>query len=299
MLPLFLSPGLYWKSDGKKNWVWYRAITLIMKGILMTPLIKKLLAVLMLLSVAAGAGAGEHKEGKNNNWDITIGAGGIYGPVSPGVDEYEFSALPYIDIEYKNRFFIKSQYGIGAYLFRSDTGLEYAVGAAIGYDGGRDEDDASDQLQGLGDIDGSAEAILFAEIELGPVEFGLELAQGLNDDGHDGFRAELSAGIDKRVTDDLMLGMGPFLTYGDGQYIESYYGVTSVQAARSSIYDEYETDGGFESYGLEVNARYMMTDHWALTGFASYTRLMGDAKDSPIVDDAGFWGGGAFLSYTF
>ena len=223
----------------------------------------------------------------------------MYEPVSPGVDENEVDVLPYLDIEYKERFFIKSQYGIGAYLLKSDSGLEYALGAAIGYEGGRDEDDARAQLQGLGDIDGSAEAILFAEIEAGPVEVGLEVAQGLNSDGHDGFRAELSAGIDTMLTDRLMLGAGPFITYGDGQYIESYYGVTAEQAARSTIYEQYDTDGGFESYGLEVNARYRITDHWSLMGFGSYTRLMGDAKDSPIVDDTGFWSGGAVLSYTF
>lgn len=261
--------------------------------------IKSLLVSMMLLSLTALAVAGENNEGRWKDWDITIGLGGMYEPVSPGVDEYEFSALPYIDIEYKERFFIKSQYGVGAYLLKSDSGLEYALGAAIGYDGGRDEDDASAQLQGLGDIDGSAEAIVFAEIEIGPVEMGLELAQGLSSDGHDGFRAEISAGMDTMVTDRLMVGAGPFITYGDGQYIESYYGVTAEQAARSAIYDQYDTDGGFETYGVEVNARYMMTDHWSVVGFASYTRLMGDAKDSPIVDDTGFFGGGLVLSYTF
>lgn len=253
----------------------------------------------MLFAATAAAIAGETDEGRWKDWDITIGAGGIYGPVSPGVDEYETSVLPYVDIEYKERFFIKGQYGIGAYLFKSDAGPEYAIGAALGYDGGRDEDDASEQLEGLGDIDGSAEAVVFAELELGPVEVGLEMAQGLNSDGHDGFRAELSASMDKMVTDRLMLGAGPFITYGDGQYIESYYGVTPEQASNSARYDAYDTDAGFDSYGLEVTARYMMTDHWSLTGVASYTRLMGDAKDSPIVDDSGFWGGGAFMSYTF
>jgi outer membrane scaffolding protein for murein synthesis (MipA/OmpV family) len=32
---------------------------------------------------------------------------------------------------------------------------------------------------------------------------------------------------------------------------------------------------------------------------ASYTRLLGDAKDSPIVDNEGFFSAGVGLAYTF
>jgi outer membrane protein len=43
-------------------------------------------------------------------------------------------------------------------------------------------------------------------------------------------------------------------------------------------------------------------DRWSVTALASYTRLLDDAADSPIVDDAGdanqFFGG-ALINYRF
>ncbi len=242
------------------------------------------------------------REMGTRNWtdrNITIGLGTAYEPVSPGVDEYEFELLPFVDIEYLDRFFLKSERGLGAYVLRSQGGPEYGFGFAIGYDAGREESDARRELDGLGDIDPSAEAIFFAEGELGPVELELELAQGLGSDGHGGFRGEVSAGIEAPAFDRLVLGAGPFLTFADSQYMGSYYGVTSGQAARSSRFERYDADGGLESYGIEATARVKLTQNWSLIGFAAYTRLAGDAKDSPIVENEGFFSGGAIVAYTF
>ncbi len=36
-----------------------------------------------------------------------------------------------------------------------------------------------------------------------------------------------------------------------------------------------------------MNASYQWTEHWGVTGMIGVTRLVGDAADSPIVDDAG------------
>lgn len=233
------------------------------------------------------------------DWNVTIGFGTAYEPVSPGVDEEEFEILPFVDIEYLDRFFLKSERGLGAYVLRSQDGPEYGFGFAIGYDAGREESDARRELDGLGDIDPSAEAIFFAEGEVGPVELELELAQGLGSDGHGGFRGEVSAGIEAPISDRLALGAGPFLTFADSQYMGSYYGVTSGQAARSSRFERYDADGGLESYGIEATARLKLTQNWSLIGFAAYTRLAGDAKDSPIVENEGFFSGGAIVAYTF
>jgi len=105
---------------------------------------KKQLIAFAVVCVFLGSAAyvsAQEKMGTRNweDWDITIGLGGEYEPVSPGVDETEFSVQPLVDIEYKNRFFIKSDTGIGAYLLRSDEGFEYLVGVAVGYDDGREE----------------------------------------------------------------------------------------------------------------------------------------------------------------
>lgn len=231
------------------------------------------------------------------DWDVTVGIGGEYEPVSPGVDKTEFEALPYFDIEYKDRYFLMFERGLGAYLLRSEDEPEYALGVAVGYAEGRDEADAKAELDGLGDIDGAAELVVFAEGEIGFVEVELEVAKALG--GHDGLTAELSAGVDASITDRLFVGVVPFITYGDEKYTESFYGVSASQAANSATYSQYDTDGGFENYGVELEANYKITQNWSAITSASYTRLLGDAKDSPIVDNKGFFGASVGLAYTF
>lgn len=253
----------------------------------------------VVLVFATNAMAQEPGTRKWEDWDVTIGAGAIYGPVSPGIDKYEVTPIPYVDIEYLDRFFIKTQRGIGAYALRAENKDDYGLGFALGYDPGRKEEDARDELNGLGDVDGSLEAILFAEGEIGPVDLELELAKGLGEDGHDGFRARLSAGVDTMLGDSVLIGAGPFITYGDDQYVESYYGVSAEQAARSTKFGRFDAEGGIESFGVEASAVYLIDRNWSISTFAEYARLAGDAKESPIVEKEGFISFGTAIAYTF
>lgn len=273
------------------------------------PTIASLAACAVLGSTAAyaeeygwGDSSSEHGEeemGTRNwkDWDVAVGIGGEYAPVSPGVDKTEVDALPYVDIEYKDRYFLNFERGLGTYLLRSEDGPEYALGIAVGYAEGRDESDARAELDGLGDIDGAAEVVLFAESEIGFIEVELELAKALG--GHDGLTAELSAGVDAPVTDRLFVGVAPFITYADEKYTQSFYGVSASQAANSATYSRYDAGGGFENYGVELEENYQITQNWSATTSVSYTRLLGDAKDSPIVDNKGFFSAGVGLAFRF
>lgn len=242
---------------------------------------------------------GEEEMGTRNwkDWDVTIGIGGEYGPVSPGIDKTEFDVLPYVDIEYKDRYFLNFEKGLGAYLLRSEGEADYALGVAVGYAEGRDEKDAKKELEGLGDIDGAAEAVIFGEVEVGFVEVELEVAKAMG--GHEGLTAELSAGVDAPVTDSLSVGVAPFISYADKKYTQSFYGVSAKQDANSATYSRYDADGGFEKYGVELEANYKINQNWSAMTNVGYTRLMGDAKDSPIVDNEGFFNAGVGLAYTF
>ncbi len=46
-------------------------------------------------------------------------------------------------------------------------------------------------------------------------------------------------------------------------------------------------DGEFKDVGLHMIANYSFNSNWSLVGNLGYKRLVGDAEDSPIVDDAG------------
>jgi outer membrane protein len=68
----------------------------------------------------------------------------------------------------------------------------------------------------------------------------------------------------------------------------SYFTVDTADAPSSGL-DAYDADNGIKDVGgtLSLNWRIPGTEHWGLGGVFSYFRMVGDAGDSPVVDDAG------------
>lgn len=244
-----------------------------------------LVFVLLILSQPAQA---------NDKWDVSVGAGGIYKPEYPGADEYEALPLPYVDIEYDERFFLNPYQGLGAYALNDKA---YKLGVALGYDFGRDEDDDL-RLSGLGDVDATAEAVLFGAARLGKsFEVNGEVRQDILD-GHDGMTAE--AGIDYKQNWNMntFLSVGPSVTWASDNYTESYFGVDPAQAAASQ-FNRFDAEGGISEISLGGNVVHMFTENWFLFALADYSHLQGDAADSPITEEEGQLFTGAFVGYRF
>ena len=83
--------------------------------------------------------------------------------------------------------------------------------------------------------------------------------------------------------------------------METFYGITTGQALRSGL-RQHDADAGFRDVFVNLASGYKFSEHWTLIVQAQYRRLVGDAADSPIVDDEGSPNslvGGLGLSYTF
>ena len=135
------------------------------------------------------------------------------------------------------------------------------------------------ELQGLDDIDFAVElgAGLFRITERSRVY--AEVRRGFG--GHEGWVAE--AGLDAilRPTEQLVLTAGPRANWGDTEFVQTYYGVTSEEAARS-MFSPFSPDGSLVSVGIELNARYDFQNGWGLHGTMGWRQLQGDAARSPI-----------------
>ena len=66
--------------------------------------------------------------------------------------------------------------------------------------------------------------------------------------------------------------------------MESYFGVTAAQSARSGL-KQYEAGAGLKRFDIEASVTYMASEHWMIQGQAGVGFLTGDAKDSPIVQE--------------
>ncbi len=216
--------------------------------------------------------------------DVTfdIGVGGVWRPAFEGADEYQVDPMPALDIRYKDWLFLSSRRGLGLDLIQ-DQDQVWRAGPIVSYRLPRHDGDSS-ALSGLGDVDGTVEAGGYVEYTPSPFGGKLELRQGFG--GHHGILVDMGVSYREKLTDELMLNLGPGATWASGDYMETYFGISSAQSARSG-YPAFDADAGFKDAGFGGALTYSPLPFLALTGFANYERLLGDAADSPLVRDGG------------
>lgn len=230
-----------------------------------------------------------------SKWSIIVGGGGAYAPDYEGSDDYEFQPFPFASIVYDDFIFIEGT-SLGVNLLNFD-GLKAGPIARYGF--GRDEDD-NNALDGLGDVDDSIELGGFLKYEVGIWSAGLTVAQDVAG-GHDGLIAEATAGVAVPLTENLRSSLEASASWADSNYMETYFGISSKQSAKSGL-SQFEADAGFKDVGITLGLDYMFTESIGIGGRAQYKRLLGDAADSPIVDDKGSadqFFSGLFLTYRF
>lgn len=105
--------------------------------------------------------------------------------------------------------------------------------------------------------------------------------------GHHG--AVGDAGIDLiRTGGKWDASIGPRIGYGDANYMDTYFGVTPLEALRSPLLTHpYEPGAGIRYYGVETAFNYHWTNRLRTVVDVGYHRLVQGAADSPVVAIAG------------
>lgn len=253
------------------------------------------IAGIAMSAVAARAADGPDTASKSDKWSVVIGGGGAYAPDYEGSDDYEFQPFPFASIVYDGFIFIEGT-SLGVNLL-SYEGLTAGPIARYGF--GRDEDD-NDALDGLGDIDGSLELGGFARYEAGIWSAALTVTQDVAG-GHDGMVAAISTGVAVPLAGNLRSSIEASASWADSSYMDSFFDVSRSQALKSG-YDQYEAGAGFKDVGIMLGLDYMVTEAIGVSGRVQYKRLIGDAADSPIVEDKGSadqFFTGMFLTYKW
>lgn len=231
---------------------------------------------------------------EKKDWEVSLGAGALFSPEYEGGEDYEFLPVPYIDISYKDIVTFNPFSGLRYNAFKSDN---ITLGAGLGFDFGREEDDA-DRLRGLGDVDSTVEGQLFAAYQMGTADAEITYSQDLGD-GHDGYTLKAEVGVIIPVP-QYSIFMRPSIgtTYGSDSYMESYFGVSNAQSGRSGL-SRFDAEAGFKDVQVSLLTIYQINPKWIVSGLVQYKQLLGDAADSPIVEEEGQMMGGAFIAYKF
>ena len=238
---------------------------------------------LALAGTGSAVLAEEAKEAKGP-WQATLGAGVMQVPEYPGSDENRTQALPLVSVRYK-RFFLGgapgsgSPGGLGAYLFENDKWSLGAVVAPEGRDPRKESDD--ERLRGLGDIDASIRGGLFTSYRIGWLRLGASVLTDVGDK-QGGTIANLDAEFTYRPFPKLILSGGPGVSWTDDEYMQTYFGITGEQAARSA-FSQYTPASGVSTVRLSFGAQYLLGSNWFLGARVTAAQLQGDAADSPIV----------------
>jgi outer membrane protein len=118
---------------------------------------------------------------------------------------------------------------------------------------------------------------------------------------HEGGLVELLGGYENEYDSGLGVAWHVATTWASDGYMETYFGVTPGDAARSGL-PTYDTGYGFKDVGTRLALSWGAEGWgpWRLYGIFSYFRLLENAEDSPIVDgvgDANQYFGGIALAY--
>jgi outer membrane protein len=160
----------------------------------------------------------------------------------------------------------------------------------------RDDVD-SNAVEALGKVDSAIEAGGFATFKTESFSIGASGAQVVTNE-NDGFTVELYTEYTVRPTDTWSLTSGLASTYASNDYQNAYFTVTAAGAAASGL-TQYNSGAGFKDVGLRFSTAWAGPgsgwEHLRLMGLVSWFHMLGDAEDSPVVDDEGdasqFFGG--------
>jgi outer membrane scaffolding protein for murein synthesis (MipA/OmpV family) len=229
------------------------------------------------LELARRAATAEPPEGQSaSNLKVSVGAGIMTAPEFEGAKKNELKALPVVELSYDRVFFSLSK-GLGVRIIDNEA---WTISPSLRYWAGRDED-ASDRLRGLGDVDAALALGGMISYHPGDLSLFLNGYHGLGSE--EGFTVELGAALSRQLMEKLNFTAELSTLFADEDYNQKFFGVTRQQAARSG-YDFYQADAGFKHVALGGTLSYNLTQSINLGLFGEYKRLTGPAADSPIVE---------------
>ncbi len=250
-----------------------------------TALFRAAALTLPLIFLGSHPALSQDAKSSDNQWIITLGGSVEYGPSYEGSKHLSFSGMPSFDFR---------RLGEAPEHSAPDDNIDYGlfdiggveIGPVVGLRGGRSAFDDS-ELKGLHSVQWNLDAGVFAQYW--PIEDRLrvrvETRQALW--GGDGLLADLYLDWFQPVGDRWLLSAGPRLSLANDTYMRNNFGVSAEEAANSGRVEAFNANGGLKSIGLTVAATYTLSPAWSVQIYDTYSRLVGDAADSPITSRLG------------
>lgn len=168
----------------------------------------------------------------------------------------------------------------------------WSLGPLLNYRMGRDDDVDDTKVKQMREIDDSLEVGVFGgwtwKSQNDPrarLVAGLSAKQDVTD-GHDGYLVDASVRYFTPLSRSFVLSFGGSTTYGSSDYMDTYFGVDARDASVTGL-SQFSASDGFRDVRFSLMAIQSLSINWHLAGGVVYSKLLGDAADSPVVDDRG------------
>ncbi len=270
------------------------------------------LALALGASVVSGAAsaadlpAGGYKDdaAPASDWNVEgIEVGGIIAvmPTYEGSSKYEVLGFPYILPQFSgggtgffSRIDARALDDVRFKLIERDG---FFAGPLAGYAFGRQESDG-DLLEGLGKVDDLFVAGGFVGYGWDFLEFDVAYQHYFGD--VDGYQIQFGVEAKRPISEHATLTGRVGATYADENYMQTFFGISDAQALSSPIFaTAYDADAGFKDVYAEIGIKADLDERWSARASVQYSRLIGDAGDSPVVEDENQFVGVFGLSYKF
>jgi outer membrane scaffolding protein for murein synthesis (MipA/OmpV family) len=150
----------------------------------------------------------------------------------------------------------------------------------------------------MGDVKARAELGGYVNVVLAPdVSVTSSLRYGSGNDGS-GLVVDLGAGYSTPVAAQWRLGVGIGISLVNADHMQSYFGITTAQAAASG-YRPYTAEGGVRNSRVNATLTYLASARVAVTAGLSSNTLLGAAADSPLVRRTSSLNGLLAAAYAF
>ena len=237
-------------------------------------------------------------KGPTEDWRYKLGIGVGTAPDYEGGDDYQGVPIPYARAQKGH------QYAQLFGLHVTSNFIEHPnwrLGPSLNYRSGYSDVDNNrvDSLQDRGrSIElGAKGGYQFAVAGAALLDLELEILRDVAD-GHEGWLFKPSATYSRPLSDRWNLMAGATTTYASGSYMSHFFSINSEESVRSGL-ENFDADADFKDAAIHALIGWEMTDRWNVNFIGQYKRMLGDAEDSPVVDDEGdenqFFGGVLFI----
>ena len=228
--------------------------------------------------------------------DLQAGGMVLVTPKFEGSKEHQVFGVPLVAPAGSSEFGFIQFRGPEDIRFRVINQGGFEAGPLTGWRFDRDESD-SDHLYGLGDVDGGLVLGGYAAYRFGWFTPFLSYSTQVTGDDTGGllrFGAEAPVTIISGVRMIGQIGA----TWADQDFMDAFFSVDGMQAKYSGL-NQYDADSGVKDVYIGLSADVPLSQLWSLRLTGQYSRLIGDAADSPIVETENQLFGGLGLTYQF